>query len=147
MTNEEAIKTIMTHVEHWHRLLRDKICDETEGKETIEAFLMAIEALNQNQWIPCEERLPDVNADVLYCDVNGNKPAISMGLLTLGGEVTDVAKLETICEYSDLPHPMTFIADPTSISSEQWKGLRELVHHNRIIAWMPLPKAYEGKTK
>ena len=58
MTNEEAIKTIMTHVEHWHRLLRDKICDETEGKETIEAFLMAIEALNQNQWIPCEERLP-----------------------------------------------------------------------------------------
>lgn len=55
MTNEEAIKTIMTHVEHWHRLLRDKICDETEGKETIEAFLMAIEALNQNQWIPCSE--------------------------------------------------------------------------------------------
>ena len=73
MTKEEAIKTIMTHIEHWHRLLRDKICDETEGKETIEAFLMAIEALNQTQWIPCDKELPKPaeHSTVLVTDCEG----------------------------------------------------------------------------
>lgn len=155
MTREEAINickreqycashSACSHEEcPWHDNCPD---DAPFDSEIQEALDMAIEALNQTQWIPCEERLPDVNADILYCDVNGNNPTISMGLYTLDGETADAAKLETICECSGLPHPMTFIADPASISSKQWKGLRELVHHNRIIAWMPLPERYkEGK--
>lgn len=111
MNNEEAIKTIMTHVEHWHRLLRDKICDETEGKETIEAFLMAIEALEQTQWIPCSERLPRKDEPV-FVYLFGDSPYLAWW---------DGRDWET--------------EDFTVDRSEE------------PIAWLPLPKAYEGKTK
>ena len=58
MTREEAIKVINNHLKNWERLLREKICDETDGTETISAFIIAIEALKQNAWIPIDERLP-----------------------------------------------------------------------------------------
>ena len=47
MTRKEAIEVINNHLEHWKRLLREKICDETDGTETISAFKMAIKALEQ----------------------------------------------------------------------------------------------------
>lgn len=52
MTREEAIKVINNHLEHWKRLVRGKVCDETEGTETISAFEVAISALEQE---PCDE--------------------------------------------------------------------------------------------
>lgn len=38
MTNEEAIKVIEKHSQHWHRLLKEGVCSVEEGVETIEAF-------------------------------------------------------------------------------------------------------------
>ena len=55
MTRPEAIKVINIHLEHWERLLREKICDKTEGAETICAFKMSIEALQQPQIIYCKD--------------------------------------------------------------------------------------------
>ena len=136
MTNEEAIKTIMTHVEHWHRLLRDKICDETEGKETIEAFLMAIEALNQNQWIPCEERLPEDDTDVL----------ISYRYKEGEGDTRNI-KID-ITSYGTMYFGGNAVRDYAKNNIKYWRPPFQYFNSNyEVIAWMPLPKAYEGKTK
>lgn len=49
LTVEEVIAIIETHKAHWQRLLREKICDETEGRETIESFDRAISALKEEK--------------------------------------------------------------------------------------------------
>lgn len=46
MTETEAKKVLNNHLEHWKRLIRGKVCDETEGYETINALNMAINALS-----------------------------------------------------------------------------------------------------
>ena len=55
LTTEEVIAIIETHKEHWERLLREKICDETEGRETIAAFDRAISALKEENKGECKE--------------------------------------------------------------------------------------------
>ena len=52
MTNEDAIRVIEKHLEHWKRLVKEKIASENEGFETVEAFEKAVEALNIQ---PCED--------------------------------------------------------------------------------------------
>lgn len=47
MTREEAKRVLEIHLEHWQRLTKEKICTEQEGAETISAFNMAINALEQ----------------------------------------------------------------------------------------------------
>ena len=49
MTNEEAIKILSQHSEHWKRLLAENICSKEEGLQTVEALDMAIKALKQNE--------------------------------------------------------------------------------------------------
>ena len=59
MTREEAIKVLNNHLEHWKRLVRGKICDENEGADTINAFGMAISALEQE---PCDDAISRAEA-------------------------------------------------------------------------------------
>lgn len=47
MTKEENIATLNEHLEHWKRLLSEKICDQDEGEKTIDALQNAIKALEQ----------------------------------------------------------------------------------------------------
>ena len=47
MTKEENISTLNEHLEHWKRLLSEKICDQSEGEKTIDALQNAIKALEQ----------------------------------------------------------------------------------------------------
>lgn len=47
MTREEVIKVLLQHSEHWKRLLTENICSKEEGLQTVEAFDMAIKALEQ----------------------------------------------------------------------------------------------------
>lgn len=54
MTNEENIATLNEHLEHWKRLLSEKICDQSEGEKTIDALQNAIKALEQE---PCDSDL------------------------------------------------------------------------------------------
>lgn len=51
MINEEAINVLNEHLNHWERLLREKICPHKEGEETIEAFNMAIQALKNWEYL------------------------------------------------------------------------------------------------
>ena len=50
--NEIHIKTLKHHLNHWKRLYEEHICEEQEGRETIEALQAAIEALQPE---PCED--------------------------------------------------------------------------------------------
>ena len=52
MTREENILTLNEHLEHWKRLLSEKICDQSEGEKTIDALQNAIKALEQET---CED--------------------------------------------------------------------------------------------
>lgn len=52
MTKEENISTLNEHLDHWKRLLSEKICDQSEGEKTIDALQNAIKALEQE---PCED--------------------------------------------------------------------------------------------
>lgn len=51
MTRQENILTLNEHLEHWKRLLSEKICDQSEGEKTIDALQNAIKALEKE---PCE---------------------------------------------------------------------------------------------
>ena len=46
---DKHIEVLNEHLTHWKRLLREGICEETEGKEIIEAFEAAIEAIRENK--------------------------------------------------------------------------------------------------
>ena len=52
MTKEENIATLNEHLDHWKRLLSEKICDQDEGEKTIDALHNAIKVLEQE---PFEE--------------------------------------------------------------------------------------------
>ena len=48
MTKEEAIDVIKEHHAHWVHLYDNNICDEKEGRRTLEAFAMAVLALQRS---------------------------------------------------------------------------------------------------
>ena len=56
MTKEENIATLNEHLDHWKRLLSEKICDQDEGEKTIDALQNAIKALEQDPCGDCVSR-------------------------------------------------------------------------------------------
>lgn len=54
MTNQEAIKILSQHSEHWKRLLNDNICSKEEGLQTVEAFNIAIKVISAIEDIKAE---------------------------------------------------------------------------------------------
>ena len=58
MTNDKAIKWLKVEASYIEE-------DVGNGKEILEAYDMAIEALEQTRWIPCSERLPEEYIHVL----------------------------------------------------------------------------------
>lgn len=59
MNNQQAIDRLVKHLEWgW-------------SEETVNAIGMGIHALKETQWIPCSERLPEDNTDVIVCLYSG----------------------------------------------------------------------------
>lgn len=56
MTKEENVATLNEHLEHWNRLLSEKICDQSDGEKTIDALQNAIKALEQEPCADCISR-------------------------------------------------------------------------------------------
>lgn len=59
MNNQQAIDRLVKHLEWgW-------------TEETVEAIEMGIHALKETQWIPCSEKMPEDNTDVIVCFYSG----------------------------------------------------------------------------
>ena len=59
MNNQQAIDRLVKHLEWgW-------------SEETAEAIKMGIHALEENKWIPCSEKMPEDNTDVIVCFYSG----------------------------------------------------------------------------
>lgn len=56
MTKEENIAILNEHLDHWKRLLSEKICDQSEGEKTIDALQNAIKALEKEPCGDCISR-------------------------------------------------------------------------------------------
>lgn len=83
--SNSAIKVLNEHLEHWQRLLEEKICDKKEGQTTIETFKYAIENLKKVDWLITEY---EHEVDLLEQDLNDNS-----GCPTVTDVVVPSAKL------------------------------------------------------
>ena len=127
MTKEKAITIIESHKAHWQRLLREKICDEIEGRETIEGFDMAISALSENkgEWIPVSESLPEERE--WYLAVFKEKD-------------TDFQLIPRVADYIGHGENKWQLMDEEKYPQEY----RDLLE---CVAWMPLPEPYSAGRK
>ena len=122
MTREEAIGYL-------------KGADVTVGRETktktAEALEMAIKALEQTQWIPVSERLPEIKQHVLLS---------CYGRVIYG---------RMISEDGNSGYPVFEICD--SVGEKRPIVLETTVHSkyttSRIKAWMPLPQPYKAESE
>lgn len=101
--NEEAIK-MLTNIKAY-LTAGNPIWDTDKVAEAID---MAIEALKQNQWILCSERLPSEDGDYL----------VTFSLMGVKFPIE-------VCAFED--------------------GKWDKYLYDGVLAWMPLPKAYEGR--
>jgi hypothetical protein len=65
ITRSEAIKTLKEHLSHWERLLREHICEEQEGIDTISALKLAIADLETDEVYQLEYEQPKFCEDCI----------------------------------------------------------------------------------
>lgn len=86
MTNKEAIDIITTHLHECAMLMPiEWLRSHGDGTSFQEAFEMAIDALKESSWIPCNEKLPEKFVSVLGYDP-GEKPLPPVHECYLGGD-------------------------------------------------------------
>ena len=99
-------------------------------KKAVEAYaemnglLEHMHYVNDQKWIPCNERLPNNMYDVLCCYEYK---------VTAGRYKGELSKYYGVGFYSKY--------------HKKWFGEAKLDSNRKVIAWMPLPKAYEGEHK
>ena len=99
-------------------------------KKAVEAYaemnglLEHMHYVNDQKWIPCNERLPNNMYDVLCCYEYK---------VTAGRYKGELSKYYGVGFYSKY--------------HKKWFGEAKLDSNRKVIAWMPLPKAYEGEQK
>ena len=142
MTNEEAIN-ICEREQYCasHRVCTLEECPWNENcpddapfdSEIQEAFQMAIEALEAQRWIPCSERLPEYDTDVLisyrYKTGEGDQSHVriditSYGKMYFGGNSV----------YNQMGKSITHWREPFAYFADNYE----------VIAWMPLPEPWKG---
>ena len=123
MTVDEAIKDI-----------KDNIKPVVGGK----SLDMAIDALEQaktncsefpNNWIPCSERLPEEDTEVLisyrYKEGEGDTDHVNIDITSYGTTCFGGREIHTL---------------------KEWRQPFDYFHANyEVIAWMPLPEPYKGE--
>ena len=125
MTREEAIDIL--------RVINPPRESKRIFDEFMQAIDMAIKALEEQQWIPCSERLPETHKagnsfSGLYMQ---SKPVLVYG----------VPEYES--EYSF--NVVTYCDDLNGIT--YWSTEMDAVTINEVTAWMPLPAPYKEDEK
>ena len=98
------------------------------GEESHTAMMMAIQALEQTQWIPCSERLPKTD------------------------NINDINSFNVLLWVKNKTHPekeaQIYLGNFWGIETKPcdwtiwgWSYFNE----PEVIAWMPLPKPYKGE--
>lgn len=104
MNNQQAIDRLVEHL-GW---------GWTE--ETVEAIEMGIHALKETQWIPCSEKMPEDNTDVIVCFYSGTVTEMRYwGNGIFQGIYEHTAK--TIVAWMPLPEPYKEVEDEQSASN------------------------------
>lgn len=105
MNNQQAIDRLLKHMEWgW-------------TEETAKAIELGIQALKENTWIPCSERMPEDESYILVSFENATMP--------------DIAR------YEENDEGGTFYPGDDEESYSSY-GLF-------VNAWMPLPEPYKGE--
>ena len=99
-------------------------------KETVKSYaetnglLEHMHYVNDQKWIPCNERLPNNMYDVLCCYEYK---------VTAGRYKGELSKYYGVGFYSKY--------------HKKWFGEAKLDSNRKVIAWMPLPEPFEGAQK
>ena len=122
MTRAEAIDILKTL---WQVSIK--------GGPIEEAMEIAIQALEEPQWIPCSERLPETHKagnsfSGLYMQ---SKPVLVYGVPEYESEYS--FNVVTYCDDLD---GTTF-----------WSTEMDAVTVNKVTVWMPLPEPWEGDSE
>lgn len=110
------------------------------GEESHTAMMMAIQALEQTQWIPCSERLPktdnknDINSfNVLLWVKNKTHPEREAQIY--------LGKLKHVDGDDGSGNFWGMKIEPCEWTIWGWYYFNE----PEVIAWMPLPESYKGE--
>lgn len=123
MTREEAITEIKEMADYWEE-------EYPKAVSEIEALKMAIESLKEQQWIPCSERLPDEDTEVLvtvYFHGLAKKHPPGWNKQIKPNYYVEAASQ---------------IDGEWSSYSDEYKIARD---RHEVIAWMPKPSPYKGE--
>ena len=135
----------------------------TERDSLIVATRNAFSALSNPNWIPCSERLPECEQEVLICTrkkVYGSrktglewieKPIITPALYEDG----TMLEIDSKWRWEDIDYAGWNDEEDCGIIPEGWWENRHFnpdeVYNNpvdrEVIAWMPLPEPYKGVTE
>ena len=151
MTREEAIK-----------ILKSKMDGTVDTSyEWAEAVRMAIEALHKTEWIPCSERLPECEQEVLICTIKRvyvskktgmewcKEPVITPAIYEDGS----MLEVNSKWHWEDVDYAGWDEEEDCGIIPEGWWENRHFnpdeVYNNpvdqKVVAWMPLPEPYRGE--
>ena len=143
MTNEEAIN-ICEREQYCasHRVCTLEECPWNENcpddapfdSEIQEAFQMAIEALEAQRWIPCSERLPEDDTDVL----------ISYRYKEGEGDTRNI-KID-ITSYGTMYFGGNAVRDYAKNNIKYWRPPFQYFNSNyEVLAWCELPEPWKGE--
>ena len=91
MNNQQAIDRLVKHLEWgW-------------TEETVEAIEMGIHALKETQWIPCSEKMPEDNTDVIVCFYSGTVTEMRYWGLLPGCRCRNLIKENDMSELKPCP--------------------------------------------
>ena len=107
----------------------DDTYDITIHCESEEEQQKAIEQLKSLQWIPCSERLPEEDTEVLisyrYKKGEGDTDHVNINITSYGTTCFGGREIHTL---------------------KEWRQPFDYFHANyEVIAWMPLPEPYKGE--